>query len=123
MTRRSTAPYGPLAKSATDIATQAPLVMATRMFNLMMAGPNPTLKDQREATRMVLEKQAAFMESSAVIVNAYQRSVMDFWSGIAFGGWPKLPSHASTVRTATQALRPYRKRVASNSKRLHPRRR
>lgn len=108
-----------LSTQLTQIATQAPFVMAMRMGDwLAMPGGAASAQQQRELGRMVAEKQAAAMEA---------------WFGLAGQAWtawaqglhaPLSPLPAAQWDRMGQAVvAPYARRVRANATRLHKRKR
>lgn len=50
-------------RQTTDLAVAAPQVIAHRMARMAAAGPLPSVRDQKEFTKMVQEKQVAFSQA------------------------------------------------------------
>jgi|SRR6476661_9878751 len=75
MPSRSPRSAAALALQAAELAVAVPQVMAHRMTRMAIAGPSPSPRDRREFTRMVAEKNTAFvaswqaMTAQAVVAN------------------------------------------------------
>lgn len=62
-TRRTQASMQNLATKSLELSLAAPQVVAQRVTRMMVAGPNPSVRDQQEFMRMGNEKIVAFYES------------------------------------------------------------
>lgn len=108
-------PYAGLAGQMMHMALQAPLVMAARMGDWMVPMVPPSARTRREASRMVLEKQAAAVESWA----ALGHHALQAWAQCLLGQ-PLSP--AQIERAGRAVLAPYARRVDANAARLGRRR-
>lgn len=103
------------------IATEAPVVMGIRLWQMACAGAFPSANDRREMKRMTSEKVAAAAESTAAMAG----QVMALNMSLAMN-WPMLAVDASSRRRFADAssrvlekgLEPIQKRVSANSRRL-----
>ena len=125
-----------LARHAAAIAWTAPQVVAHRLARMALAGPMPSVRDQREFSRMGAEKVAAFYESwNAMWVQSW-RIQQQAWSAALRAAW--FPWHAhgfnparrmralesATSRILETGMAPVRKRTVANARRLgHAKRR
>ena len=146
--RSVVAPFWQPAAQAWQIALAAPQVVAARSVRLATAGPFPAIRDRHEYTRMWSEKVAAFSESWTAMAAQMQRSSLElaraasqqWWSAVfalsPLGSFtspaksrarlmrastsPITPRRVSgaVARVATSGLRPVRRRVTANAKRL-----
>ena len=107
-----------LAKSIRDIALESPYVMGKRISGFMMPGAVFSARDQREATRMILEKQSAAIESFSAAALAYQSSMISLWFAACTGRVSGQLLESSANSVAQAAIAPYRDRVKKNAKRL-----
>jgi hypothetical protein len=114
-----------LAQAAGDIAFHAPRVVQQR--GALFAKPGTT--DWVEATRMVTEKIEAATEAQAALwwhgLTLQQRAWLDFWSASLAGRPPRPLTPAALRRVsrdsavlAGRALKPVRRRVKANARRL-----
>ena len=109
-------PSTTLAMQLTQMAVQAPFVMAVRLGDCMTPGLALSPRQRREAHRMVAEKQAAAMESWA----AMGTHAMQAWTRAMLA--PLQPVDAAQLDRAGQAmLAPYARRVRANAARLRRR--
>jgi hypothetical protein len=104
-----------MASSAMQAGADAAATIAARTPGLMMHGLNPTAESAREARRMVEEKVEAFVEGAAAAQFAWASLMIK----AAFGGI-RGPSDLSLGMTgvAEAAMRPARRKVRANAKRL-----
>ena len=106
---------------ATAIGALAPLVIAQRMA-AWNAAPHGA-RQQREARRMVAEKQAAAMQMSGAwwlaSIQAQQRAWLTAWSaGRAFPLWGDFARSAAGMFARGDALAPVARRVRATARRL-----
>jgi hypothetical protein len=76
----------------------------------------------RETVAAVSEKAAAAAEGMAAAQLALAGSLMSFWPEVLSGRTPSLLSGAAAERALHAALRPTRRRVKANLRRLRPKR-
>lgn len=99
-----------------QMAMQAPFVMAARMGD--WTAWTGSARQQREAGRMVAEKQAAAFEAAS----AFALHAWSAWAQLVFA--PLQPWSPTRWERASQAmLAPYARRVRANATRLRKRRR
>lgn len=118
-----------LATQAAEIAVAAPQVMAMRTMRMMLAGTNPSAKDQSEFYQMGTEKVEAFGEAWLAMTTQMwkvNQEMMRMWFN-ALNPYlnPSNSFNQSTQRLETAAfnvlskgITPVHKRVVSNAKRL-----
>ncbi|MFB2551744.1 hypothetical protein [Ensifer soli] len=94
----------------------APMVIATRTQEMMMAAMAGRSSDSKEMHRMVTEKLAAAGESIVAFNMAVAAESMTFCLAVATGRMAGLDATAN--RLAVAALKPYGKRVRANARRL-----
>ena len=115
-------------RKAIDISLAAPQVIAHRLTRMALAGPQPSARDRKEFSGMVMEKQLAFAQSWW---GAWQAALQAPWS-LAMLGWQGMltgkmpaspwawadqvmaPSHA----VLNAALTPISRKAVSNARRL-----
>ena len=111
-------PSTTLAMQMTQMAVQAPFVMAVRMGDWMTPGIALSPRQRREAHRMVAEKQAAAMEAWT----AFGSHAMRAWTQWMLAPMqPWQPAHWERAGEAMVA--PYARRVRANAARLRRRKR
>lgn len=117
-----------LARQTSDLALAAPQVVAHRVARMAAAGAQPSARDQREFSRMVLEKQAAFGEAwtamalqsftaSQGLALAWMRACTTPWtagSGAALATqWQN-----AAMGVVGKGLAPVRRTAVANARRL-----
>ncbi len=107
--------------SLSDIALNAPVVMAQRMSRMMLPDAMKNASDFAEDKRMVEEKAKAAMDGMFAAQIEMSSQMMNAWIGMAFGKMPQ-PIHAADAITEA-ALKPMRGTVNANAKRLTKRNR
>lgn len=103
-----------------DIAVlwfQAPMVIAMRTQAMCMAMMTGSTKEMAEFNRMVTEKAAAAAESAIEANFAIARQGIAAASAMASGAVPASAA-AAMSEIAHAAVKPYSKRVRSNTRRL-----
>ena len=133
MSRRS---RNSLARHSAAIAWTAPQVVAHRLARMALAGPMPSLRDQREFSRMGAEKVAAFYESWNAMWMQCWRIQQEMWSAPLRAVWFPWQARSysparqmrvlgsATSRILEKGLAPVRKRTVANARRLgHAKRR
>jgi hypothetical protein len=100
----------------TDILWAAPLVMGARMSRMMLPETLRTAADRAEDTRMVAEKMQAAGEAVVAAQLEASRQMTEAWIGMAFGRAPNTRRAADAIASA--ALKPVRRKVRANAKRL-----
>ena len=108
-----------LTRDLTDLMLGAPFVAASRIARLAMPGELTSARGRTEITRMITEKQIAAAESFLSILTAYQLQIMDFWLRASFMQPPKFPTDRELIASTRAAIKPYRKRVAGNVRRIN----
>lgn len=107
-----------------ELGMVAPVVAATRLSRMALAGANPSARDRREFSGMVSEKPDAFVQSWAAMWTeawALQAQLACSWIG-----WPTAASHARLARTASDGfdrivaggVAPWHRKVVANARRL-----
>ena len=120
-----------LSQQALELSIAAPQVVARRMAQMALAGPNPSAKDQKEFKQMSDEKVAAFYQSwSAIWAQMFrsQLAIAQTMTSVATKAMlsGRSPSMAATFETmASEAskvmsagLNPVHRKAVSNAKRL-----
>lgn len=99
-----------------QLGMAAPQVVAHRVTRMASAGRNPSARDRREFTGMVVEKQIALMQAWAGMATATLQMQQRWWLA-AFGGRaPSLRQYADAV--TARGIAPFHRKAVSNSKRL-----
>ncbi len=114
--------YARLGRTLTQLAVDAPQVVALRMGAWGTPGAAGSAQGFAEAQRMVWEKQAAAMESGMAQWQAAALAYQRFWFDLMLGRFQPWPSAASVAAGTNAALRPYQKRASANARRLRARR-
>ncbi len=99
-----------------SIALFAPQVIARRMSRMMLPDALRTARDHAEDKRMVEEKTKAATDGFVAANVEFGQQMMNAWLGMAFGKVPQPMKAADAIATA--ALKPARRRVKANVKRL-----
>ena len=127
MSRRS---RNSIARHSAAIALTAPQVVAHRLMRMALAGPMPSLRDQREFSRMGAEKVTAFYESwNAMCMQSWHiqqelwsrslRTMWFPWQARAFDpARQMLAFQSATTRILEKGMAPVRKRTVANARRL-----
>jgi hypothetical protein len=118
-----------LALQAAELAVAVPQVVAHRMTRMAIAGPSPSERDRREFTRMVVEKNAAFLASwqamaaQAIVANQAFAATMlrSMWTA----PW-RMPAPAATITQMQHAalgvlgkgMAPVHRKAVANARRL-----
>lgn len=113
-----------LASKSAELAVAAPQVASQRLLRMMLAGGRPSARDRREFERMVMEKQAAFIESwmamSVSLIRANAAIAASMFS--SRGGLPAAALHArwrrAGVSSLSAGLAPIHRKATANAKRL-----
>jgi hypothetical protein len=100
----------------TSIGLFAPMVIAQRMSRMMLPEFLRTASDRAEDKRMVAEKTKAAADGMVAASHELSSQMMDAWIGMAFGQMPKPMRAADAIAAA--GLKPMRRRVKANVKRL-----
>ena len=100
----------------TSIGLAAPMVVAQRMSRMMLPEFLRTANDRAEDKRMVEEKTKAAADGMMAANAELGQQVMSAWMGMAFGKMPQPMRAADAIAAA--ALKPARRRVKANVKRL-----
>ncbi|TCL73861.1 hypothetical protein [Rhizobium sp. BK251] len=112
------APIRPgLARDLASLWFQAPMVIAMRSQAMGIAMMTGNTKNMAEFNRMVTEKAAAAVESAMAVNAAVAGQAMTAAAAIATGRKPKSSAKAAE-KIAHAAVKPYSKRVRSNTRRL-----
>ena len=104
-----------MASSAMQAGVDAAATIAARTPTLLMHGLNPTAESARETRRMVQEKLDAAIEGAAAAQFAWASLMVKAW----FGGIRSASDLSLGMsRVADAAMRPARRKVRANAKRL-----
>jgi hypothetical protein len=104
-----------MATSAMQAGVDAAATIAARTPGLLSQGFNPTAESAREARRMVQEKFDAFYEGAT----AAQFAWASFFLKASFGGIRSASDFSlGLAEVAEAAVRPARRKVRANAKRL-----
>ncbi len=104
------------AQQMSEIMWAAPFVMGTRLSRMMLPDAMRTAADRAEDTRMVAEKVKAAGDGLVAMQTEMASQMMNAWIGMAFG---KMPNAARATDTVVAAgLKPARRKVKANAKRL-----
>lgn len=109
-----------------ELGMVAPVVAATRLSRMAIAGTRPSARDRREFSGMVIEKPTAIAHSWAAMwteawaLHAQLAGAWMWWS-------PTAASHARLARTASDGfdrivaggIAPWHRKVLANARRLH----
>ncbi|HLT43633.1 MAG TPA: polyhydroxyalkanoate granule-associated phasin [Luteimonas sp.] len=108
-----------------ELATTAPLVAATRLSRMALAGPLPSAADRREFSGMLIEKPVAFAHSWTAIwagIWTLQAQLAWSWLSPATGAMAQARrsrlASAGLDRIAAQGLAPWHRKVTANARRL-----
>lgn len=124
-----------LSQQASELMLAAPQVVAHRLGRMALAGPKPSVRDQREFHRMGAEKLAAFGESWQAMALQLLKSQQQLSTSMLRGmlpppavrrrakAAPPLTDAAAAWQLAaldvrSQGLRPVHRRAVANAKRL-----
>lgn len=123
-----------LGAQAHELMIATPQVVAHRVGRMAMAGPRPSLKDQREFERMSAEKLAAFGEAWQAMTLQMLKSNQQFALSMLRSSWPGSISQRGRSRTGlaqalsqwqgaaldvlAQGVGPVHRRAVANAKRL-----
>jgi len=120
-------------RQGAELSVAAPQVIAHRLTRMAAAGAQPSMRDQREFTRMVSEKQTAFAEawmamatqsmlSGPALGMAMMRAWFTPWG--SKGAWAGQQALASQWQSAAmgvvgKGLAPVRAKAVANARRLN----
>ena len=119
-----------LTVKAAELGLAAPLVVAHRLTRMALAGRTPSIRDQREFTRMSTEKVAAFYESwNAMVIQSLQiqqdiaasawRSLWPYWlTSTSSAAWRKIDLPHAALRVLSSGMTPVHRRAVANARRL-----
>lgn len=102
-----------------DISMAAPQVINHRLTRMALSGPVLSARDQKEFTRMVVEKQLAFSQAWLAMGSEMfkvQQQLCLAWMRNPWTVGHKLPVAADKV--AARSLAPIRRKAVANAKRL-----
>ena len=99
-----------------SIGVSAPMVIAQRISRMMLPEFMRTAHDRAEDKRMVEEKTRAAADGMVAANIELGQQMMNAWIGMAFGKMPQPMRAADAIAAA--ALKPARRRVKANVKRL-----
>jgi ribulose 1,5-bisphosphate synthetase/thiazole synthase len=99
-----------------SIGLFAPMVIAQRMSRMMLPDFMRTANDRAEDKRMVAEKTKAAADGMMAANVELGHQMMSAWMGMAFGKMPQPMRAADAIAAAS--LKPARRRVKANVKRL-----
>ena len=126
MSRHSSRKMGTLAFQSAELALAAPQVITHRMNRLLMAGSNPSARDQHEFYTMGAEKVWAFYESWQAMAYEISRTNMQLmfklmnpweWSR-GNGAFSPFAMEDMMMGIMGKGLGPVRKRAVANARRL-----
>lgn len=130
MTARRNRKAASLMRQTTDLAVAAPQVIAHRVARMAAAGAVPSARDQKEFTRMVEEKHAAFgqawmamglqsMVAAPTLAMAMARAWWTPWQpGTAWNGALATQWQSAALGVWGKGLAPVRATAVANAKRL-----
>jgi hypothetical protein len=119
-----------LATQSAELALAVPQVVAHRLTRMAMSGPKPSLRDQKEFTRMVTEKMTAFGESWTAMTLQAMQAQQSFALSWLQSLWtpPFLPKssaratsqrlHGAALGVLGKGLAPVHRKAVANAKRL-----
>ena len=120
-----------LSRQALELSIAAPQVVAQRVTRMVMAGPNPSARDQKEFKQMSDEKITAFYQSWLAIWGQMFRSQLAFSQAFFLAATSavlagKQPSSAATLsmlnrevnKVWSAGMAPVHRKAVSNAKRL-----
>ena len=123
-----------LSRQTSELMLAAPQVVAHRLGRMAVAGPKPSLRDQREFHRMGAEKLAAFGEAWQAMTLQMLKSNQQLAASMMRSWWPALTPRPRAKRAALtqaasvwqlaaldilgQGIRPVHRRAVANAKRL-----
>lgn len=102
-----------------ELSMAVPQVISHRLTRMALSGPVLSPRDQREFTRMVVEKQDAFNQSWLTMgaeMFKVQQQLCQAWLQNPWTLGQKLPAVADKV--AAKSLAPIRRKAVANAKRL-----
>ena len=102
-----------------ELSMAVPQVISHRLTRMALSGPVLSPRDQREFTRMVVEKQEAFNQSWLTMgaeMFKMQQQLCQAWLQNPWALGQKLPAVADKV--AAKSLAPIRRKAVANAKRL-----
>ena len=102
-----------------DISMAVPQVINHRLTRMALSGPVLSARDQKEFTRMVVEKQLAFSQAWLAMGSEMfkvQQQLCLAWMRNPWTVGHKLPVAADKV--AARSLAPIRRKAVANAKRL-----
>lgn len=129
MPRRPRRPASVAAQLA-ELSVAAQQVVAHRVARMALAGPNPSARDRRELTGMIVEKQVAFVQSWQAMFTAglaAQQALAQAWLGAFTGvatGRPAMVRKAArkasraSAAIASGGLAPVHRKAVANARRL-----
>ena len=118
-----------LAARTTELAVAVPQVVAHRMTRMAIAGPVPSSRDRQEFTRMVAEKNTAFVASwqamAAQAIVAQQAFAATLVRMLWTSPWRVQPPfavlaqvHDAALGVIGKGLAPVHRKAVANAKRL-----
>lgn len=123
-----------LRAQTTEVLFAAPQVVAHRLGRMALAGPRPSLRDQREFQRMSAEKITAFGESWRAMTLQMLKANQQLASAMMRSAWPAATLkrgakteplsrmaadwEAAALDILGQGIRPVHRRAVANAKRL-----
>lgn len=130
MTRKRRSAAYRLAKKSAGLALAVPQVVAHRVRRMASAGPTPSPRERQEFTRMVMEKQQAFVQSWLAMysetLRMQQRLALSMLAGYALP-WPATPRlfwqwtrrlSEATLAVAAKGIAPVHRKAVANARRL-----
>jgi hypothetical protein len=133
MATRRSHPSQRLATQSVELALAAPQVVMHRLTRMAQAGAVPSLRDQREFTRMGHEKVLAFYQSGAAFWAEVLRAQLQLAQSMFAMGWSMalgartkgVPAvhHRAAARALSAALAPVHVTAVANARRLGGRKR
>ena len=118
-----------LAARTAELAVAVPQVVAHRMTRMAIAGPVPSSRDRQEFTRMVAEKNTAFVASwqamAAQAIVAQQAFAATMVRAMWTSPWRAQPPYAmfaqvhdAALGVIGEGLAPVHRKAVANAKRL-----
>ena len=114
-----------------EVSMAAPQVIAYRLLQMVMAGPLPSVRDNKELVRMWLEKAAAYNESCSTIAHEmilYQQKIwvsslhqwFVLWTTGSLRPWHR-QNNTFWENILSRGLSPIHRRTVANAQRLQRR--
>lgn len=115
--RRSTRTAGQLA----ELSAAIPQVVAHRLTRMALSSPTPSVRDRKEFTGMVIEKQVAMFQAGMATLLEAWRWQQNFAMALLTGASARqhhAAAQSAAVRMAGSAIGPFHRKAVANAKRL-----